>query len=119
MAVPEDFVVVGIDNEDGLCAFAIARISTGDFGLSKSHAVLDAIGVDPDCQSKGLGHGLMEGLDAGLRKRGVGEIRTQTDWRFHDVVRFLDAEGFKTAPIHILERPTTHELPSVQPKARC
>jgi GNAT superfamily N-acetyltransferase len=110
IAVPEDFVVVGVDNDDGLCAFAFARISTGDFGLSKSHAVLDAIGVDPACQSKGMGHGLMGGLDKGLRKRGVGEIRTQTDWRFHDVIRFLDAEGFKAAPILILERPTTSAL---------
>lgn len=110
IAVPEDFVVVGIDNKDGLCAFAFARISTGDFGLSKSHAVLDAIGVDPDCQSKGLGHGLMHGLDTGLRKRGVCEIRTQTDWRFHGLVRFLDTEGFKVAPMHILERATTSTI---------
>ncbi len=110
MAVPDDFVVVGIDGEDGLCAFAFARISTGDFGLSASHAVLDAIGVDPGNQSKGLGHQLMNGLDDGLRKRGVSEIRTQTDWRFHDLVRFLGSEGFKVAPIHILERPTTSAL---------
>ena len=50
---------------------------------------------------------MMQGLDDRLRERGVREIRTQTDWRFHDLVRFLDREGFKTAPTHILERQTT------------
>jgi GNAT superfamily N-acetyltransferase len=105
--VPDDFVVVGVEDGGELVGFAFARISTGDFGFSAAHAVLDAIGVDPDRQTRGVGHMMMQGLDDRLRERGVREIRTQTDWRFHDLVRFLDREGFKTAPTHILERQTT------------
>jgi|TARA_B100000315_G_scaffold260416_1_gene321576 ribosomal protein S18 acetylase RimI-like enzyme len=101
---PDNYVVVGVVDGTTLVGYAIARIHGGDFGTTERTAALDAIGVDPRAQAKGVGKILMDGLDDVLRKKDVHEIRTQTDWRFHGLLKYFDAMGFEVAPAHVLER---------------
>lgn len=107
LAVPDDFVIVGVDEGSELKGYAFARLQSGEFGIPARFATIDAIGVAPDRQSRGIGRKLLDALDARLGRKGVGEIRTQADWRFHGLLRFFDAAGFVEGPTHVLERPTT------------
>ncbi|MBT3992191.1 MAG: GNAT family N-acetyltransferase [Rhodospirillaceae bacterium] len=101
---PDSYVVVGAVDGTTLVGYAIARIHGGDFGTKGRTAALDAVGVDPRSQAKGVGKLLMDALDDVLRKKEVSEIRTQADWHFHGLMKYFDAMGFEVAPAHILER---------------
>ena len=101
---PDKYVVVGTVDGSTLVGYAIARIHGGDFGTKGRTAALDAIGVDPRAQAKGVGKLLMDGLDDVLRKKDVHEIRTQADWHFHGLLKYFDAMGFEVAPAIVLER---------------
>ena len=105
---PDNYVVVGTVDGSTLVGYAIARIHGGDFGTKGRTAVLDAIGVDPRVQAKGVGKLLMDALDDVLRKKEVHEIRTQADWHYHGLMKYFDAMGFEVAPAHVLERPPGH-----------
>jgi ribosomal protein S18 acetylase RimI-like enzyme len=107
LAAPGDFVAVGIDAAGQLEGYAFARIHGGEFGMAGRTALLDVIGVAPDNRSRGAGRMLLEALDGRLRHKDVGELRTQTDWRFHDLMRFFHGAGFRAAPVHVLERPVS------------
>ncbi len=39
-----------------------------------------------------------------MRKKGVGELQTQASWTNQDLLHFLGAAGFQTAPRIVLER---------------
>ena len=108
LAVPDDFVVVGVDGVGGeseLQGYGFARIHSGEYGTPEKIAAIDAIGVAPDSQSGGIGRMVLEAMDGRLRRKGVAEIRTQADWRFHGLLKFFESTGFLEAPVHILERP--------------
>lgn len=94
-----------VEKDKALAGFLIARIFRGEFGASEPIASIDAIGVAPDRQSRGLGHALMEGLETSLRKRGVFEIRSQDAWTGGALMRFFAGTGFELAPIWVLDRP--------------
>ncbi len=101
---PDSYIVVGAVDGTTLVGYAIARIHGGDFGTKGRTAALDAIGVDPRAQAKGVGKLLMDALDEVLRKKDVHEIRTQADWHYHGLMKYFDAMGFEVAPALILER---------------
>lgn len=94
-----------VEKDKALAGFLIARIFRGEFGASEPIASIDAIGVAPDRQSRGLGHALMEGLETSLRKRGVFEIRSQDAWTGGALMRFFAGTGFELDPIWVLDRP--------------
>lgn len=101
---PDGFITAAVDGTGGIDGYAIARIQSGEFGSDHAVAVLDVIGVDPGATHRGIGHALMARLDARMRKRGVREMRTQADWRHHELLRFFEDVGFGLAPFHILQR---------------
>ncbi len=104
---PKDYIVIGVTEESNLVGFTFARLHEGDFGTPGHFAALDAIGVDPRAQAHGVGKLLMDALEEVAKKKNVCEIRTQSDWRYHSLVKFLDAMGFEVAPVHVLERQST------------
>jgi GNAT superfamily N-acetyltransferase len=101
---PKGFIYVGVCKGDTLAGFAFARLLGGEFGCEDVVAALDAIGVDPDRKGAGLGRRLMAGLEDVMRKKGVGELQTQASWTNQDLLHFLGAAGFQTAPRIVLER---------------
>ncbi len=110
LAEPDGFIVVATEDGGTLTGFAIARLQAGEFGDPGPVATLDAVGVDPDRREQGLGRMLMEGIETRMRRRGVGELRTQADWRWRGLVGFFSALGFTVAPCHVLERPVAGGL---------
>jgi ribosomal protein S18 acetylase RimI-like enzyme len=101
---PKRFIYVGIDDGGTLAGFVIARLLEGEFDGVSPIAVLDAIGVDPACQGKGLGRRLLDGLEDVMRQKGVRELQSQLDWNNHALMRFLDAAGCRLAPRLVLSR---------------
>ena len=71
--------------------------------LNEEARELDAIGVDPGSQGRGIGRQLLAGLDEVLRHKGVHEMHTQEAWTNHELMRFFDAAGFRLAPRQVLE----------------
>lgn len=102
---PEDFLRVGVDIDRSLCGFAIGRIVRGEFGQKDEVAVLDAIGVDPECREQHLGQSLIDELLNMSRQRGVKTLQLQVHWNNPDLLRFFNASGFQLAPRLALESP--------------
>lgn len=101
---PDLFLALAVVDAEALAGFLIARIFRGEFGASEPIASIDAIGVAPDRQSRGLGRALMDGLETALVKRGVFEIRSQDAWTGGALMRFFAGSGFELAPIWVLDR---------------
>jgi ribosomal protein S18 acetylase RimI-like enzyme len=103
-------IAVAVEDRGVLAGYAIARVQGGAFGGVDPVAILDAVGVDPDRQTRGLGRYLIEGIVRGMKKRGVPELRTQVDWADQALLRFFAASGFALAPRLVFEYPTNREL---------
>jgi len=110
LSYPEGFIFLGADVNDALAGFALVRVLAGEFGGDHKIAVMDAIGVDPDAQGRGLARALMAGIDRIMAKKGIAELQTQAEWTNHDLLMFLDAAGFERAPRVILHRDTVERL---------
>ncbi len=107
---PRDYVFVGVFDDTTLAGFAFAKLDRGAFGKPQLTASLDAIGVDANHGLKGVGHRLLEEVDAILRHKGVQEISSQVDWDQWPLLSFFAHSGFKMAPRLVLKR-TTQEMP--------
>jgi len=75
--------------------FIMARVDLGEFGRVETTAVLDTIGVDPDYQNRGVGHALVSQLLTNLGTLRVEKVRTEVDWQDHDLLAYLDRNGFR------------------------
>jgi ribosomal protein S18 acetylase RimI-like enzyme len=74
--------------------FVMARVDLGEFGRFEPTAVLDTIGVDPDCRNQGVGRALLSQLLVNLTTLRIERVRTEIAWRDRDLVAFLDRCGF-------------------------
>lgn len=103
-AHPAEFVQIGFARGGSLRGFAIAHILRGQFGRDDAVAVLDALGVESDNQSHGMGQLLISQLLETLRQRGVRVLHSQASWKNHDLLRFFDRCGFRLSPRTVLDR---------------
>jgi GNAT superfamily N-acetyltransferase len=101
---PEDFVHIGVVRNNALVGFAFAQILRGEFGRERVVATVDAVGVDYESQTRGIGRALMSALTEMMRKKGVRALQSQADWTNHSLLRFFDVSGFGLAPRLVLER---------------
>jgi GNAT superfamily N-acetyltransferase len=101
---PDDFVHIGVIRNNSLVGFALARILRGEFGRERAVAALDAVGVEYDSQTRGVGRILMIALSQLMHKKGVHVLQSQADWTNHVLLRFFDVSGFVVAPRLVLER---------------
>jgi ribosomal protein S18 acetylase RimI-like enzyme len=74
--------------------FIMARVDLGEFGRFEPTAVLDTIGVDPDCRSQGIGRALLSQLLVNLSTLRIERVRTEIEWRDHELMGFLEHCGF-------------------------
>jgi len=107
---PNDFILVGVVRGGSLRGYAVARLLRGEFGQADVKAVLDAIGVEPECQERGVGQSLMDELIDIMRRRGVRTLHSQANWADHGLLRFFHACGFELSPRLVLERPVAEPL---------
>ncbi|HET9717902.1 MAG TPA: GNAT family N-acetyltransferase [Pseudolabrys sp.] len=110
---PDDYVQIGVVRNSALAGFVFARIMRGEFGSQKTIAVLDAVAVEHDNQSRGVGRALMTALAEMLRQKGVHSLESQADWTNHSLLRFFDVSGFGLAPRMVLERSVSN--PMIEP----
>jgi len=108
LAEPHRFIYLAADGNDSLQGFLLARLQEGEYGTDEPSASLDAIGVDSEESTKGVGRSLLEALDEILRHKGIRAIHTQADWRNSRMLPFFAGTGFSLAPRHILERAAGH-----------
>jgi GNAT superfamily N-acetyltransferase len=101
---PKDFIYLGFCQGDRLLGFTFARRVGGEFGGQDPAVALDAIGVDPDHEGKGIGAALIGGIDEIMRRKGVREMQTQSEWTDLSQLRFFRRAGFRHAPRIVLER---------------
>ena len=109
-AHPAQFVQIGFARGGALRGFAIAHLQRGQFGREDSVAVLDALGVEFDNQSHGMGQLLIGHLLEILRLRGVRVLHSQANWKSHDLLRFFDRCGFALSSRVVLERTVAEPL---------
>lgn len=82
------------ERNDSPIGFIMARVDLGEFGRFEPTAVLDTIGVDPDCRSQGVGRALLSQLLVNLGTLRIERVRTEVDWRDRELLAFLDRCGF-------------------------
>ena len=87
-----------------LVGFALARITSGEYGRPEPAVLLEAVGVEPSAQHGGIGRRMMDALTAKAAARGIGTVVTEVDWHNHGMLRFLDGAGFAIAPRLLLDR---------------
>jgi ribosomal protein S18 acetylase RimI-like enzyme len=93
------------EEKDGTVAgFVMGEIYIGEYGISKEKATLDTIGVDPDCQHKGIGKQLIDEFMDHLRTLGVQKINTLVDWNDSKLIHFFSANQFSPSKTINLER---------------
>jgi ribosomal protein S18 acetylase RimI-like enzyme len=86
-----------------LVGFLLGRLYYGEFGLPEPTAVIDSIGAHPEFAGRHVGQALLGQLVANMKMLGIESIRTEVEWRAHDLVRFLAKQGFQQAPRLCLE----------------
>jgi GNAT superfamily N-acetyltransferase len=99
-----EFVQIGFARGGSLRGFAIAHLLRGQFGREESVAVLDALGVEFDNQSHGMGQLLISHLLEILQQRGVRVLHSQSSWKNFNLLRFFDRCGFRLSPRVVLDR---------------
>jgi ribosomal protein S18 acetylase RimI-like enzyme len=93
------------EEKDGtVVGFVMGEIYIGEYGISKEKATLDTIGVDPDCQHKGIGKQLIDEFMDHLRTLGVQKINTLVDWNDSKLIHFFSANQFSPSKTINLER---------------
>ncbi len=102
-----DIRVSLVAEQDGRpVGFIMARVDLGEFGRVEPTAVMDTIGVDPDCRHQGIGRALLSQLLVNLGTLQVERIRTEIDWRDRDLLAFLGSCGFGPAQRLCLDHTT-------------
>jgi ribosomal protein S18 acetylase RimI-like enzyme len=106
-ALTESDVCVSLvaELDGGPVGFIMARVDLGEFGRVETTAVIDTIGVDPDYQNKGVGRALVSQLLTNLGTLRVEKVRTEVDWRDHDLLAYLDRNGFLPAQQLCFDQP--------------
>ena len=93
------------EEADGtVVGFVMGELFLGEYGLFQEVATLDTIGVDPDCQHKGIGKRLIDEFMDHLRELGVQKVHTLVDWNDSRLVQFFRANQFAPSQTINLER---------------
>ena len=100
---PSRHVQVALEAAGVLAGFMLGRVLEGEFGRREPQLRLEAFGVRPAAQHRGVGHELAAIFEAEATRRGISEIRTTAVWRHHELLRFLDRAGYRLAESAILD----------------
>lgn len=90
--------------EDGVLeGYVLARRLEGEFGGDEPALRLEVISVRPGEQGHGYGDAMLGALEAHARENGIREVRTQTTWKDHAMLGFLDHAGFNHGASQIID----------------
>lgn len=103
----KDYVPASLvaEEQDGtVVGFVMGELFLGEYGIFQEQATLDTIGVDPDCQHKGIGKQLINEFMDHLRELGVQRVHTLVDWDDAKLTEFFRANEFIPSKTINLER---------------
>ena len=103
----KDFLPTSLvaEEEDGtVVGFVMGELYMGEYGIFQEEARLDTIGVDPDCQHKGIGKQLINEFLEHLKRLGVQKINTLVDWNDSTLMHFFSSNQFSPSKSINLER---------------
>mgnify|MGYP002630866375 CR=1 FL=1 len=83
--------------DDHPAGFIMGRVDFGEFGRTETTAVIDTFGVDPGHGHRGIAHALLSQLTINLGALHVERIRTMVGWNNHQLLGFLEHQGFRPA----------------------
>jgi ribosomal protein S18 acetylase RimI-like enzyme len=93
------------EQEDGtVVGFVMGTLHMGEFGIFQEQAYLDTIGVDPDCQQKGIGKRLIDEFVDHLRSLGVKKLNTLVHNEDFSLTHFFASNKFSPSATINLER---------------
>ena len=93
------------EQDDGtIVGFVMGEIYIGEYGIFDESATLDTIGVDPDCQKKGIGKLLIDEFIDHLREVGVQKVNTLVGLDDANLIGFFNANRFNPSKTINLER---------------
>lgn len=98
---PATSLVAELDGK--VVAFVISDASRWEYAVPRNIGWIDAIGVDPDYQRKGIAKMLLTEMVENLKKLGVTRIYTFVNWRDWSLLRFFDAMRFRRGDMMNLE----------------
>jgi len=103
----KDFLPVSLvaEEEDGtVVGVVIGELYMGEDGIFPEEATLDAIGVDPSRQHRGIGELLIKEFMDHLRKVGVRKINTLVNSKDSKLIHFFSANRFGASKTVNMER---------------
>lgn len=92
------------ESDGHVAGYILARVDFGDYGRMEPEAVIDTIGVDPECARRGSGRDLLSQLVANLSGLRVERVRTNVAWNDLALLGFLGAAGFAPAQRLVVRR---------------
>jgi ribosomal protein S18 acetylase RimI-like enzyme len=103
LAEPKLHAQFAATDAKGLAGYLLTRVLEGEFGRSEPALRLEMVGVRADARGRGIGGRLVSALADWARRHGIRELRTQAAWNDHEMLRWLDAMGFRIAPNHVVD----------------
>lgn len=85
------------EQDDHVVGFVMARVDFGEFDRIEPTAVIDSIAVDPGYAHHLVGTALLSQLMANLSALQTETIRSEADADHHDVLQFLQHNGFSAS----------------------
>ncbi len=98
---PVSSLVAEMDGK--VVGYLIGDASGWEYGVSESTGLIDAIGVDPEFQRKGIASLLFKEMIANLKKVGVTKVTTFVTWSDWEILKFFNTVGFKLGKMVNLE----------------
>lgn len=99
-----DSALVALDG-DQVVGFMFGDIRGWEFGFSTPTGWIEVVGIDPDCQGKGVAKKLADTLLAHWRKQKVGAARTLVSADQKDLAAFMGKLGMTPAEMTAFELP--------------
>lgn len=83
--------------------FLIGGASGWEYGVPESTGLIDALGVDPEYQRRGIATLLFREMISNLKKVGVNKVTTFVTWSDWELLKFFNTVGFRMGKMVNLE----------------
>jgi N-acetylglutamate synthase-like GNAT family acetyltransferase len=74
--------------------FLMGTLFFGEFGIPETSALIDTLGVDPECQDRGIAGTLFDQFRSNMRAAQVSKVYTMVDWNDFRLLKFFGHMGF-------------------------
>ena len=85
-------LVAELDGE--VVGFMMGEVYFGEFGIPDASATIEALGVDPAVQHRGVASDLMDQFVVNMKAAGVNKIYTLVNWDDFALERFFSSHRF-------------------------